>query len=236
MATLGFYAGNTSISNLSGSGLGFYGSSFGTSVAVGSFQDTTFITSADGTTQGTAASNVKYLNDGSGIISTATAGTGLKFIPNDKATLNIRFTHATAVKTQNASVRIFDRNSADNPASGVTTRVADLIHTSSLLTVPGSGDEYWWGSASNDGTDARGTFQGSPNPDQRLAAGSYTVGGSGIIVPISDSPGASGNYAHNGTGSEHTATQHDWYLAISASPDSIGSKTQYGLYVTLEYL
>ena len=76
----------------------------------------------------------------------------------------------------------------------------------------------------------------APIPGARPLYALANVGGSGIIVPISDSPGASGNYAHNGTGSEHTATQHDWYLAISASPDSIGSKTQYGLYVELEYL
>ena len=37
-------------------------------------------------------------------------------------------------------------------------------------------------------------------------------------------------------GVAHQSTRHDWYLAISASPDSIGSKTQYGLYFTLEYL
>ena len=230
MATLGFYAGNTTINNLAGSGIGFYGSSFGGSVAVGSFQETTFIT------KGASASNVKYLNDGSGVIPTALAGTGLKFIPNSSATLNVRFTHATAVKTQNARVRVFDRAAADNPASGVTTRIAELIHTSELLTVQGSGDDFWWGSASHVGTDAQGSFQGSPNPDVRLPAGSYTVGGSGILVPISDSPGASGDYANGGTGSTKTSTQHDWYLAISASPDSIGSKTQYGLYVTLEYL
>ena len=37
-------------------------------------------------------------------------------------------------------------------------------------------------------------------------------------------------------GVEHAATQHDWYLALSAEPETIGSKTQYGLFFTLEYL
>ena len=63
-----------------------------------------------------------------------------------------------------------------------------------------------------------------------------TVGGSGIVVPLAQSPGPSGHYAGNGTGNTGQYTQHDWYLAITASPDSIGSKTQYGLYVELEYL
>ena len=238
MATLSFFAGEgSSISNLSGSGLGFYGASFGDSVAVGSYQTTTFVTNSDGTSQGVASDNVKFLDDGSGVIASATAGTGLKFIPNVNASVNVRFTHASVVKIQNARLRIFDRTNSDFSASGVTTKVAELIHTSDLLTVQGSGDEFWWGSQLHDGTDVQtGPFQGSPNPDVRLPTSSYTVGGSGILVPLSDSPGASGNLAGNGTGSTQTATQHDWYVAMSASPDSIGSKEKYGLYVSLEYL
>ena len=114
-------------------------------------------------------------------------------------------------------------------------------------------------------------------------AGSYdTVGGTGIIVPLSDSPGSGqkqlqnseaagatgpiwpkwtqylrttgnqatffGNSSHNfgdgadagnlaktygGTGVD---THHTWSIALSASPLSIGSKEQYGLYVSVEYL
>ena len=30
--------------------------------------------------------------------------------------------------------------------------------------------------------------------------------------------------------------QHDWYVALSAEPESIGSKQDYALYFTLEYL
>jgi len=43
------------------------------------------------------------------------------------------------------------------------------------------------------------------------------------------------NYVYK-QGALHQAERHDWYVALSASPDSIGSKTQYGLYFTLEYL
>ena len=77
---------------------------------------------------------------------------------------------------------------------------------------------------------------GGANQDVRLGASAYTVGGTGIIVPLSDSPATSGEHAGTGSGSVVTDTQHDWFIAISASPDSIGSKTSYGLYVSLEYL
>jgi hypothetical protein len=38
------------------------------------------------------------------------------------------------------------------------------------------------------------------------------------------------------SGASCRSTRHDWYIALSASPDSIGSKTDFGLYFTLEYL
>ena len=41
-------------------------------------------------------------------------------------------------------------------------------------------------------------------------------------------------YVYEGAG--HQSLQHDWYVALSASPESIGSKTDFGLYFTLEYL
>lgn len=47
------------------------------------------------------------------------------------------------------------------------------------------------------------------------------------------SPGISGQRPN---GAQTSATQHDWYFAISASPDSIGSKTMFALYFETEYL
>ena len=81
-----------------------------------------------------------------------------------------------------------------------------------------------------------GEAQGSPNPSSRLPAGTNTVGGSGIFVPLAQSPGPSGIFAGDGSSNTGQYTQHDWYVGISASPDSVGSKTLYGLYVELEYL
>ena len=37
-------------------------------------------------------------------------------------------------------------------------------------------------------------------------------------------------------GATHTATRHDWYCALSSEPTTIGSKTQYALYFSCEYL
>jgi hypothetical protein len=89
----------------------------------------------------------------------------------------------------------------------VTTKVCEVIHPDTTQNNTGSGDTTW-----------------------------LTPGGSGVVVNLAPAPGCSGLYAGNGSNGAWTDTQHDWYLAISASPDSIGSKSLYGLYAYLEYL
>ena len=102
-----------------------------------------------------------------------------------------------------------------------------------------------------------------------------TVGGTGVVVPLFNSPGSGGFFVNsinstvsavqpkwlqyydstyrdtasnggtpnlgtktttNTFGGTGLAQRHTWYAALSASPLSIGSKTSYGLYVSLEYL
>ena len=84
--------------------------------------------------------------------------TGLKYIPNEKATLNIRFTNDSAVRTQNCKLRIFDRVNKNHAASGVITRVAEIIHPNTSYAVLGSGDDTWYGSTSHSGSSTRCPF------------------------------------------------------------------------------
>lgn len=205
MAVLQFFAGeNANIANLSGSGLGFYGGGFGFSVEVGAYQDSTFITNSNGTAQGPQVDNVKYQNIGSGIVNGAGSGVPLISIPNYLATLHVRFNHSSAVRVQNAKLRIYDRSNVNNPASGVTCKVAEIIHPGLTQVPTGSGDTVW-----------------------------QTPTGSSSIMDLVASPGLSG-LSPNGVGTSDY--NHDWFVALSASPDSIGSKTNFGLYISLEYL
>lgn len=332
------------VNTISGSGLGFYGAGgFGSSVSTTSYQDNTFITNADGTAQYGSVRNVKYLST-TGCYGKEAAATGiLTQLNGSDATLFIHFDHTTAVKVQNAQLRIYDRDSPDNPAIGVITKVAEIINFGSdcaagtgtvttWLSTPGVGvgnggsnpnyasyaygDASWWGSPWPSGDNYLGVqgteglrtsvrpgytnsvgirfenftdYQynsGSGNPDSYFttnsitAPGYETVGGSGLIVPLIDSPGSdgrllagaiksgvlkpkyiqyvaptqqgkynggstgpdsgvlanlSGSYGLFGIGSGYD-TRHTWRVAISARPLSIGSKKQYGLYVSLEYL
>jgi len=205
MAAINFYAGeNFGISNLSGSGLGFFGAGgFGNSVEVGAFNDTTFITDSNGTIQGPQCDNVKRSHPNSGIVNGA-GSYDLTHIPNYLATLKIEFTHSSAVQTQNAEMRIYDRSNINNDPSGVTCYVAELIHPTPTVSAGGSGDATW-----------------------------IQAHGSGVTVPFVDSPGESG-LSPNGSSSVDTV--HTWFSCISCSPDSVGSKTQFGAYFSTEYL
>jgi len=210
MASIDFYINTGTDFNITSgpSGLGFFGSAgFGASVPVGTWQSRTFVTDGNGTIQGPEARNVKWINAGSGTPSSFGTGIGLQAIPNYQATLNVRFTHGASVQCQNTELRIYDRTNIDLGASGVTTKVAELIHPGNTQVANGSGDSQW-----------------------------ITPVGSSVVVNLAPSPGMSGFFAGNGSNSTYSNTRHDWYVAISASPDSIGAKTQYGLYVSTEYL
>lgn len=203
MATISFFADTEAVQNLNGSGLGFFGSSFGNSVAVGAYQTTTYITDGNGTIEGPQVNNIQWKHPGSGAVNGG-ASDDLQHIPNRLATLNIRFTHGSAVRTQNVKFRVFDRSSINNDPSGVTCAVAELIHPTVSAGPGGSGDSLW-----------------------------EFPTGSSVIMSLVASPGMSGLRPN---GPSTSADRHDWYLAISASPDSIGSKTQFAGYVELEYL
>lgn len=194
--------------DLAGSGLGFFGAGgFGRSVAVGEYQDNTFATDANGAVAGQQANNVKYRHANSGEIEGAQV-LNLLNIANYHATVNIRFTHTSAVQVQNVEMCIYDRVNFGSGGVGVVTQLAELIHPSIVESGNlGSGDTAW-----------------------------QTAEGTGNMMELAQSPGTSGLYAGNGISSVQTDTRHDWYLAMSASPSSIGSKDDYGLFFSLEYL
>jgi len=210
-AAIDFYAGQGAgvWVDLSSSGLGFFGASFGNSVQVGQYQDSTYICSSNGATEGPEATNCKYDTVTSGVIIDGAGAVVPSAVAINDSTLNVRFTYDSAVKTQNAELRIYDRSDITNGATGVTTQVCQICNGGS-------------------GVSSSGTA---------VAPASHTgwiaPSGSGVTVPLLYSAG-SGGLSPSGT--DTTDTRHDWYTCISASPLSIGSKEAFGLYCSLEYL
>lgn len=213
MATINFITlggSSFSISPLNNSGLGFFGvGGFGNSVSVGAYQDTTFVTDGNGISQGPQGNNVKWIHPNSGQVA-GTTNLSLQSIPNYQGTLQIQFTNATPVRLQNSRLYIYDRTSTSNAASGVTTAVANLIHPSVTQGAGGSGSTAW-------------EF---PSASSYTTLSTYQNGNA-------FSPGTSGLGVNGGSTND---IEHDFYVAISASPNSIGAKTLYGLLFSTEYL
>ena len=87
--------------NIVGSGLGFYGASFGSSVQIGSFQDRTFVTNSAGTAQGPAANNIKFTVPATGNTQTIGSGIPITKINSGNRSFHINFDHSTDVNVQN---------------------------------------------------------------------------------------------------------------------------------------
>ena len=248
MAEIKFYANETSIAggadstlidHTSGSGMGFFGGGFGISVPVGQYQDTTFVTNSDGTSSGIRVKNTKYVDDNtmpnSGVSSNGAATIGLSGMPNYYAPLNVRFTHTEAVRVQNCKLRIFDRNDISKQASGVTTKVFECRHPQPNEAHNGQSGTLALRGASNYGWTEFDPAEIMADLDFTSSPGTSGLNTSAADTLPSGLDDGSINWLTN-AGSAHESTRHDWFIAMSASPDSIGSKTQYGLYFTLEYL
>lgn len=194
--------------DLGESGFGYYGATgFGASVPVGEWHKRTFITNGSGTVQGPEVNNFIFLDDESGEFSHGAGAIKLTQVPNYMAPFHFRFEYDTPVNVQNAQLRIYDRVNPDNPPSGVDVLVAEVIHPDTVQNDNGSGDPAWLDAGGLDGA-----------------------------ISFSPNPGSGGNYAGDGTDSDHLDTIHDWFAVIAASPQSVGSKTQFGMLFSTEYL
>ena len=237
MATIQFYAnvkpesGNTGSGNLidhaAGSGLGFYGNGFNVSVPVAGNQSQTYVTNSTGTEQGARLNNTAVAGSYTANQVSINGGTAvdLDAMPNMACPLNLRFTHTSAVRVQNCKLFVFDRVNKNNAASGVTTFIYEARHPSNTegtalaLTHRPSSTHAW-------------TRFNSAGTSLDLTA---SPGSGGLNTNSTDTNSAAKLWTSQ-NGESHTNLQHDWYVALSSSPDSIGSKTNYGLFFQLEYL
>lgn len=200
MATIGFYAGEGfAVSDLAGFALGAYGASYGSPVEVGQYQSNTYITNSAGTLVGaTKVDNCKFI-DANTVEIAGGEQILLRRLPNYLSTFEVRLTNATPVKTQNPRLRIFDRINQDSPAPNVTTKAAVIVHPWNTQTPDGSGSLTW-----------------------------STINGSGSVLDIGAisvsaiSPGVNGASPN---GPNTSSTTHQWYIAMSWMPQTVGSKT-----------
>lgn len=121
--------------------LGFFGANFGFSIRVGEYNNTSFATNDNGTTNYGQVPNLRYANTSGAFVASELTATELLQVDDGEATLRIRLSSDSSVGTQNASFRAFDRVNIDNDPTEVTVYAAEIRKPQP--TIRGSGDQYW---------------------------------------------------------------------------------------------
>ena len=232
------------------SGIGFYGDAFNQSVSIDTPQSTTYITDGTGSADtGRQLRNTKWVrrvgagaND-PGIVQ---AGDGnasfeLQFLPNELCPLNIRFENEVAVQTLNPKIIIFDRTSIENQAVGVDTLVYEARHplastSANRLSHISSNSKaqipQWFEFDSGQAGPPDPLFlTNSPGP-----SGLNTNASDDSLSSFFDNELPEENKADYLQGAAGSYERHDWFVALSAIPRSIGAKREYALYFSVEYV
>lgn len=170
--------------------IGFFGAGFGLSQRVGEYNDATYRTNEDGSSDGGSLPNLKWANVSGAFVAAEVSATELLEVANSEATLRIKLNTDSSVATQNTKFRAFDKTSINSDPSGVTVQAAEIIKPGGSR---GAGDTNW-----------------------------TSIAGSGSVLSLADQTGV--------------ATEHNWYVALSSKPDSIGEKTNFAFYWETEFL
>jgi len=192
-----------------GSGIGFYGDDgFGSPVLIGQFNGRTFVTNSVGTEEGFECNNIKRISS-SGLIHGQT-GSGIKLtdLPNTLASLNIRFEHPSSVRTLSAKVYIYD-GSISGTTPNINNDPSGLTCYCAEIRHPSEVQD-----------------------DVGLGDSTWIDTHGSTFLNLISSPGTSGLRPN---GSLTLDTRHDWYVAISVTPEEFGDK-QFGLYFETEFL
>lgn len=209
MAEVRLYAGEDQYV-ISPSGLGFFGENgFGDPVQKNQFNARTFVCNASGTTESFECNNNQWVSTTGVIHGQSGSGILLTELPNILATANFRFLHSSIVQTQSAKLFIFDGTYDGNGDANRNNDPSGLTAYCAEIrhTDPVQGDNGFGDTTWQD------------------------IKGSSSLALIS-SPGTSG-YRPNG--SLTTDTRHDWYVAISPTPTTFGSK-YFGMLFETEFL
>ena len=152
MPSIDIYVAETRTKISSSQALGFYGDDgFGDPIALGSYNGRTFLTNSAGTSRGIECDNCKFTNADpwtgvggvSGVIVGQTGdGIDLLALPNYQATINVRFTNASDVRTQNAFILVHDGGEINAP-TGLSVYGAEIVHSGVVQDNTGIGDNVW---------------------------------------------------------------------------------------------
>jgi len=192
-----------------GSGVGFYGDDgFGSPILIGEYNGRTFVTDTEGSDDGFECNNIKKISSSGLIYGQTGSGMTLTSLPNTLASINIRFEHTSSVRTLSSRLYVFD-----GTISGSTP----------LIDNDPSGLTCYC---------AEIRHNSEIQDDNGLGDTLWFDTHGSTYLDLISSPGTSGLRPN---GSLTLDTRHDWYVAISATPEEFGDK-QFGMYFETEFL
>jgi len=192
-----------------GSGVGFYGDDgFGAPILIGEYNGRTFVTDSDGDDEGFECNNIKKVSSSGLIYGQTGSGITLTSLPNTLASINIRFEHGSSVRTLSSRLYVFDGT--------LSGSMPNIDNDPSGLTC------YC----------AEIRHNSEIQDDNGLGDTAWFDTHGSTYLDLISSPGTSGLRPN---GSLTSDTRHDWYVAMSATPDEFGDK-EFGMYFETEFL
>ena len=144
MSVIKMYIAENDITIDAGEALGFYGfAGFGSPLSLNETNGRTFVADTTGATAKEECDNCRRSSASGVIVGQVGSGISLLNLPNYLTTINLRFTHPTAVLIQNARLVAFDGTTLATAPTGLSVYGAETIHTSRLQTDTGTGDSVW---------------------------------------------------------------------------------------------
>jgi hypothetical protein len=144
MSQIDIYYAEADVRLGTGQSLGFFGQDgFGDPLSLSEYNGRTYVTSADGSTQYEECDNCRKISSSGVIVGQTGNGINIRNLPNYLSTVNIRFTHPQAVLVQNARLIAFNGTDQGVAPVGLNVYGAEIIHTSRLQSVTGTGDTAW---------------------------------------------------------------------------------------------
>lgn len=138
------YANSTGVCFFGAGGAGY-------SIAVDEYNSTTFIGNSAGTVTSAQVDNNKWVAATGVVYGSSSQWYRLTEMPQDKATINMSFSNATAVDVQNVELRAYDGSDISNAPSGLEIKMFEILHPAITYTNTGSGDTYWTNASGSTG-------------------------------------------------------------------------------------
>ncbi|KKK63682.1 hypothetical protein LCGC14_2991840 [marine sediment metagenome] len=118
--TIQWKGGDDIVTISSGERIGFFGINFGESIVLNAYQDKTYVTNVDGTNNGGALPNIKYVSNSPGMGNIGSGSAAINTFTSDQCTLHLRMTSGSATRIQAVKLIAYSGSLTVGPSGGLS--------------------------------------------------------------------------------------------------------------------